>query len=103
MHRRIPPAIPCRASPLTVGGLEGQEPRTRAFGGNPCTLCSNLALRCVRQIAHRLPSDGRVRVEKPLYDGTIRTHVGPPLPSRLENRVKLRALLVHGPGPLESR
>jgi hypothetical protein len=51
VHRRVPPAIPGRAAPTPIGGLEGEQVRPPTLGCNKCTLCCNLIGRRVGQVA----------------------------------------------------
>jgi hypothetical protein len=72
VHRGVPPAVPRRAAPPPVGRLESEQPRSCAFGRDPCTLGRNLASGRIGQVAHHLPGDRRVRIKQPLYDRSLR-------------------------------
>ena len=65
VHRGVPPAVPRRAAPPPIGRLEGEQPRARALGRDPCTLGRNLLRGRIGQVAHHLPADRRVRIEQP--------------------------------------
>lgn len=67
VHRGVPPAVPCRAAPPSVGPLEGEQLRARALGCDLCTLGPNLVGGCIGQIAHHLPAYRGVGIEQPAY------------------------------------
>ena len=72
MHRRVPPAVPRRATPPAVGRLEGEQLRAGALGRDPCTLGRDLTHGRMRQVAHHLPADRRVRIEQPAHERALR-------------------------------
>jgi hypothetical protein len=51
--------------------LEGEQPRARALGGDPCALGRNLLSGRIGQVTHHLPADRRVRIKQPLYDRSL--------------------------------
>ena len=69
VHGGVPPAVPRRAAPPPVGPLEGEQPRTRALGGDPRALGRDLVRGRIGQVPHHLPADRRVRIEQPVDDG----------------------------------
>src|SRR6266704_925348 len=56
--------------PPPVGRLQGEQPRARALGRDPCTLGRDLLVGRIGQVSHRLPTDRRVRSKQPPYDRT---------------------------------
>ena len=68
VHRGVPPAFPRRAAPPPVRRLEGEQPRARALGRDPCTLGPDLVRGRMSHVAHHLPADRRVRIDQPAYD-----------------------------------
>jgi hypothetical protein len=72
MHGEVPPPVPRCTAPRPVGVLEGEQPRARALGGNPCALRRDLLRGRIGQVPHHLPADRQVRVEQPPYDRSPR-------------------------------
>jgi len=72
VHRRVPSAIPGPATPAAVGSLKGEQPRPHSLRGNPGAFGGEQFAGLPLQVAHHLPTNRRIRVQKPVHDGASR-------------------------------
>ena len=57
------------ARPLAIFALQGQQPRTPAFGRHARPFRRDHLGRRIHQVAQHLPADGGIGVEQPVQDG----------------------------------
>ncbi len=66
-----PVVRPRPAAPLAVARLERQQPRAPALGRDPRSFGGDAPRRLVREVAHRLPTDGWIGFEQPVDNGHL--------------------------------
>jgi len=66
VQETAPFGVRIRARPEAVRPLEREQLGAPTFRGHAGALGGDLLGRCIEQVAHDLPADGRVRVEEPV-------------------------------------
>jgi hypothetical protein len=66
MHGRVPPAIPCRATPSPIRTLKCKQTRAPAVRRDLCALGRDLLSGRIGQVTQHLPADRGVRIKQPL-------------------------------------
>jgi hypothetical protein len=77
VHRGVPPAVPCRATPPTIVRLEYKQPRA-ALGADPRALGRYFLRGRIGQVPHHLPAHRRVRIKQPVDDSDKPPHCHSP-------------------------